>query len=178
MDRFIIVTGGPGAGKTTLIDALAAHGHGRTIEAGRAIIQAQAAIGGRALHTGDQSLFAELMLMHEIRSYEEARSRPGLVFFDRGVPELTGYLPMVGLPPRAHFERAAELYRYNRTVFLAPPWRQIFANDAERQQDWREAVESGERCAAAYRRWGYDIVELPKAGVEERVAFVLGRVGT
>lgn len=176
MDRFIIVTGGPGAGKTTLIDALAARGHGRTVEAGRAIIRVQGAIGGRALHEDDSGLFAELMLMHEIRSYEEARAWPGLVFFDRGVPELTGYLPMVGLPARAHFDRAAELYRYNRTVFLAPPWREIYANDAERKQGWEEAVDSGERCAAAYRAWGYDIVELPKAGVEERVAFVLGRV--
>lgn len=177
MKRFIVITGGPGAGKTALIEALARQGYGRTLEAGRFIIQQQVAIEGRALHWDDKGLFAELMLMHEIRSYEEALGHPGLVFFDRGVAELTGYLPMVGLPPRRHFERAAERYRYNRTVFAAPPWREIYANDAERKQDWPEAVDSFERSVAEYRRWGYDIVELPMSGVEERVAFVLGRVG-
>ena len=140
------------------------------------IIQAQAEIGGNGVHFGDQKLFAELMLMHEIRSYEEARAAPGLVFFDRGVPELVGYLPMVGRVTRPHFVKAAELYRYNRTVFIAPPWREIFANDAERKQDWNEAVKSYEWCVKTYRETGYELVELPKASVGERVRFVLGRV--
>jgi predicted ATPase len=49
VSRFHIITGGPGAGKTTLIDALAAQGFARTAEAGRAIIQAQVVSGGNAL---------------------------------------------------------------------------------------------------------------------------------
>lgn len=177
LDRFIIISGGPGAGKTTLIEALAALGHGRTLEAGRFIIQRQVAIGGTALHWADQRLFAELMLMHEIRNYEEAREQAGLVFFDRGVPELCGYLPMVGRETPPHFERAAELYRYNRTVFLAPPWREIFAGDAERKQDFDEAVRSFEHCLAIYLAKGYGVVELPRASVAERVRFVLGHLG-
>jgi predicted ATPase len=46
---FHIITGGPGAGKTTLIDALAAEGIRHMPEAGRAIIRDQVAIGGTAL---------------------------------------------------------------------------------------------------------------------------------
>ena len=61
-DRFIIVTGGPGSGKSTLIDALAAAGFVRTIEAGRGVIQDQVAIGGNALPWQDPPAFAELML--------------------------------------------------------------------------------------------------------------------
>lgn len=47
--RFIIISGGPGSGKSTLIDALERQGFPRTVEAGRAIIQDQVAIGGNAL---------------------------------------------------------------------------------------------------------------------------------
>lgn len=176
MDNFIIISGGPGGGKTTLIDALAMLGHGRTIEAGRFIIQAQAEIGGMGVHFGDQALFAELMLMHEIRNYHEAQAAPGLVFFDRGVPELVGYLPMVGRPVPKHFRAAAELYQYNKRVFLTPPWEEIFANDAERKQDWAEAVRSYEHCAAVYRELGYETVDLPKVSVKDRVRFVLQNV--
>jgi predicted ATPase len=177
LDNFIIISGGPGSGKTTLIEALEARGHGKTLEAGRFIIQQQVAIGGRALHWEDQALFAELMLAHEMRNYEEAKSHEGLVFFDRGVPELRLYLPMVGLTAPAHFGRAAELYRYNRTVFVAPPWPEIFANDAERKQDFAEAMSSHEWCLRAYHEAGYEVVELPKADVDARVTFVLDRLG-
>jgi predicted ATPase len=173
MDNFIIISGGPGGGKTTLIDALAALGHGRTVEAGRFIIREQAEIGGAGMHSGDQALFAELMLMHEIRNYREAQGAPGLVFFDRGVPELVGYLPMVGRPVPEHFRRAAEVYTYNRRVFLTAPWREIYANDVERKQDWGEALRSYEHCAAIYDELGYETVDLPKASVAERVRFVL-----
>lgn len=176
MDNFVVITGGPGAGKTTLIDALAMLGHGRTIEAGRFIIEVQAEIGGVGVHWGDRQLFAELMLMHEIRSYEEAYAAPGLVFFDRGVTELAGYLRMSGRPVLSHFRKASEAYRYNRTVFAAPPWREIYVNDTERKQDFAEAVQTYEACRGCYIDAGYEVVELPKASVGERVRFVLGRV--
>jgi predicted ATPase len=176
MDSFFIISGGPGAGKTTLIDALAMLGYGRTVEAGRFIIQAQAEIGGMGVHFGDQALFAELMLMHEIRNYEEAQAAPGLVFFDRGIPELVGYLPMVGRPVPKHFRTAAELYRYNRRVFVTPPWREIYANDSERKQDFAEAVRTYELCVAAYHEQGYETVDLPRASVMERVRFVLNHI--
>ncbi|WP_321163363.1 MULTISPECIES: AAA family ATPase [unclassified Sphingomonas] len=59
---FHIITGGPGSGKTTLIDALAAEGIRHMPEAGRAIIRDQVAIGGSALPWADRAAFADLML--------------------------------------------------------------------------------------------------------------------
>lgn len=170
MDDFYVITGGPGAGKSTLIEALAALGHGRTVEAGRSITQTQVVIGGNAVHWGDRALYAELMLMHEIRSHEAAE---GITFFDHGIPELCGYMGLSGLAVPAHFERAVAVYHYNRVVFAAPPWREIFVNDAERKQDFAEAVTTYDRCTQAYRERGYEIVDLPMASVAERVGFVM-----
>ena len=48
-NRFFVITGGPGSGKSTLIAALEAEGFPCSAEAGRAIIRQQAAISGRAL---------------------------------------------------------------------------------------------------------------------------------
>jgi dephospho-CoA kinase len=42
-DRYFVITGGPGAGKGSLIEMLAAAGYARTVEAGRATIQQQLA---------------------------------------------------------------------------------------------------------------------------------------
>ncbi|MHC5231035.1 AAA family ATPase [Brucella sp. LJL56] len=169
---FIIISGGPGSGKSTLIDALERQGFSRTVEAGRAIIQDQVAIGGKALPWSDRALFAELMLSWEMRSHAMAEQQRGTVFFDRGVPDVIGYLTLCNLPIPQHMEEAARQNRYNRTVFLTPPWAEIFGQDAERKQDFEEAVRTFEAMDKTYRRFGYEIALLPKSSVEERVSFI------
>src|SRR3546814_14045915 len=57
---FHVITGGPGSGKSTLIEALAVEGFDHMPEAGRAIIRDQVAIGGAALPWADRAAFAEL----------------------------------------------------------------------------------------------------------------------
>ncbi len=181
IDRFVVITGGPGSGKTTLIDALEAAGFARTIEAGRAIIRAEVATGGTALPWGDREAFAGRMLEWERRSYEvasvDASVRDGPVFFDRGVPDVAGYRRLVGLPVSAALDEAASRLRYHRRVFVAPPWPEIFHADAERRQDLAEAVRTCEAMRAVYAEYGYEVVELPRATVTERAAFVLREVG-
>ncbi len=173
-DRFTVLTGGPGAGKTSVIDELRSRGYAGSQEAGRAIIIDQQLIGGNALHTGDRALFAELMLGWELRSYRLALDDPAdAVFFDRAIPELTGYYRLVGLPVPAHVIEAARRFRYRPRVFVAPPWPEIYATDAERGQDYAEAVATCEAVTAAYAEHGYELIELPFAPVSERADFVL-----
>lgn len=175
--RFHVITGGPGSGKTSLIDALARAGHARTVEAGRAIIQDQLAIDGPALPWRDPAAFAELMLSWELRSYRMAEAMAGPVFFDRGVTDLLGYLTLVGRPVPAHIARAAERFRYNRRVFIAPPWPAIYTQDAERKQTPEEAARTCEALVTAYTKGGYELVHLPLVSVEARVRFVLNEIG-
>lgn len=172
--HLFVITGGPGSGKSTLIDALEREGFARSIEAGRAIIREQQAIDGPALR--DPALFAELMLSWELRSFESARHLPGPVLFDRGVPDVAGYLRLMGRPVPPHVERAAARFRYNRRVFIAPPWAEIFAPDAERKQSFDEAIRTYEAMVAAYTDFGYDLVELPRCSIAERVAFLRAKV--
>ena len=174
-DRFVVVTGGPGAGKTTLIDRLAAAGFGAKPEAGRAIIQDQLAISGPALPWLDPILFTEVSLCWELYGYRAAAARGGAgpVFFDRGVVDVAAYYRLLGKPTPSHLECAARTFRYNRIVFIAPPWREIFCTDAERKQTFDEGVRGYRLLAAAYPDYGYELVELPRVSVAERVEFVL-----
>ncbi|MGC1676880.1 MAG: AAA family ATPase [Candidatus Binataceae bacterium] len=176
-DRFFVVTGGPGAGKTTLIDALARNGYARSVEAARAIIQDQVAIGGRALPWCDPAMFTEMMLAWEMRSYHLACEADGPVFFDRGIPELAGYLRLVGQPVPAHVEKVVETFRYNRRVFLAPLWPEIYTQDSERKQTLEDAERSYNAIVEAYTQYGHELIEIPRVSVEERVRFVLKEAG-
>jgi predicted ATPase len=174
--RRYLITGGPGAGKTAIIEALRLRGFRCVDEAARRIIQAQTRIGGEATHTGDRRLYLELMLSHSIVDYERAAGEAGAVFFDRGIPELIGYCRLVGIEVPAHLTAAARLYRYASPVFVAPPWQAIYRNDSERRQDFEEAVATCGVIREACIEAGYETIYLPLASVPQRVDFILARV--
>ncbi len=175
-ERFFVITGGPGSGKTTLIEALETAGFARIVEAGRAVIQEQLANGGEALPWKDRAAFAGKMLERDIRSYEKAQQQAGPLFFDRGIPDVIGYLRLSALPVPAHVEQAAEDFRYHPRVFVAPPWREIYAQDGERKQDFDEAQRTYDAMVEVYTELGYELVELPRVSVEERVRFVVSSI--
>lgn len=176
-EKSFVITGGPGAGKSTLLEALATAGIRHMPEAGRAIIQDQVAIGGDALPWGNSEAFAELMLSWELRSWHEAAEVAGPALFDRGVPDVIGYRRVAGLSVPDHVWRAAEQFRYAPTVFVAPPWEAIFTGDAERKQSFAEALATWETMVATYTELGYTLVELPRASIVKRVAFVREKLG-
>lgn len=173
MNHAIVFTGGPGAGKTSLIAELARRGYAHMPEAGRAIIQSQMAIGGDALPWSDRRLFAEWMLCWDLRSYQTACSMNRPVMMDRGLGDVIGYLTLCGLAVPDHFWRAAKEYRYYDTVFLAPFWPEIFTQDQERKQNLAEAKATAEVMEDIYLQLGYRVVTMPFASVTERADLIL-----
>jgi len=171
--RFHIITGGPGSGKTSLIDSLRSRSYGCSVEAGRGIIQDQVLIQGRALPWLDPRLFAELMLAWEMRSYHMAKQSAGPFFFDRGVPDVLGYLRLSKISAPEHMQKAATEFRYNPTVFIAPPWPEIFHQDLERKQDFDEAQRTHDALVSTYNGLDYDLIELPRIAVKQRCQFIL-----
>lgn len=167
-DHFFVVTGGPGAGKTSLITELARRGFHTIPESGRAIIREEVASGGDALPWADPLAYAERMLERDLRAYEDAQALSGPVIFDRGIPDIMGYLTLCGLPVPLHIAAASRRSRYNCRVFVAPYWEEIFTRDAERKQTRAEAEATCAIMRETYRALGYTIVELPKAGIAKR----------
>ncbi|MEO6214398.1 MAG: AAA family ATPase [Sphingomonas sp.] len=176
-DRLFVITGGPGSGKTTLIDALAAAGVATSAEVGRAIIREELAIGGTALPWADERAFAERMMVREIAAHVEALARGGTIVLDRGVPDVVGFLRVSGLPVPPHIDTAARTCRYNPCVFIAPYWDAIYTGDAERKQTPTVAEATHAIMAETYRAYGYELVELPCVSVAKRVSFVIDRLG-
>ena len=70
-----------------------------------------------------------------------------------------------------------EAFRYNRRAFVMPPWGEIYETDRERKQDFAEAVRTYEALAATYAECGYELVEVPRTTVEDRMRFVLDAAG-
>ncbi len=176
-DHLVVITGGPGSGKTTLIDALAALGYARIAEAGRSVIQSQLASGGPALPWDDRQAFAKQMLKHEVRSYRTAQRQSGPVLCDRGIPDIVGYLQLEQLPASRCLLHAAHTFRYHRRVFIAPPWPEIYRQDAERKQTPEIAEQTWHAMISVYRNLGYELIDIPLGPVAARVRFMQEHIG-
>jgi predicted ATPase len=175
-DRFFVVTGGPGAGKTSLITELSRRGFHTIPESGRAIIREEMAHGGNALPWADRMAYAERMLERDFRAYEDAQALSGPVIFDRGLPDIMGYLTLCGLPVPPQVAAAAKAARYNAHVFLAPFWDEIFTQDIERKQTRAEAEATCAVMRETYAALGYQVRELPRADITSRADYVCAQL--
>lgn len=77
-DHFFVVTGGPSAGKTSLITELTRRGFHTIPESGRAIIREEMQSGGAALPWADRMACAERMLERDLRVCEDAQATRSL----------------------------------------------------------------------------------------------------
>lgn len=175
--RRIVLTGGPSAGKTSLVEALAAEGFDTRAEAGRAIIIEQQTSGGTALPWADRQAYALAQFEQHFDDWHSTKSEDRPVFFDRGIPDVIGYLRLCSLDVPEEVSGAARECRYDDPVFIAPHWPEIFVNDDERRQSPGEAERTCETMRQVYGELGYELCDLPLVGVAERVEFILDKLG-
>jgi predicted ATPase len=171
--NFFIISGGPGAGKTTLIERLAARGFTTVAEPGRALLGEQAEAGDSE---PDAAAFGEAMLARAVASYRSVTATDEPVFFDRGIAETGVYWRLIGAMVPPAVEKAAEAWRSNPLVFLAPPWREIYRRNGERIQSFDEAARTFALVRDAYLEAGYRPLEIPKDTAARRVGFVLAAI--
>jgi predicted ATPase len=166
----IVIAGGPGSGKSTLLQALAESGEVCHEECSRVLIRQQLAIAGHLVPWDDLSAFAE-ECGKRMRTQLADSGRHRRCFFDRGLPDLVGYLKHGGRSAPDDWREVSRAYA--TTVFFAPPWREIYVNDAERPQSFGEASELSIHIRRAYEDYGFRLVELIKSTVADRRRQVL-----
>ena len=174
MNRFFILSGCSGGGKSTLLAELARRGFATVEEPGRRIVIEETRNGGTALPWIDMQAFARRAIAMAL---EDRRVTPkeGLVFFDRGLIDAASALHHISGDRFVNTLR--DTHRYNSLVFLTPPWPEIYRSDDERKHGFDAAVEEYERLVRDYEGLGYDIVVLPKSAVAERADLILTRIG-
>lgn len=166
----IVIAGGPGSGKSTLLQALAESGEICYEEASRLLIREQHAQAGQLVPWGDLWAFAQ-ECSKRMRAQLTDSACHGRCFFDRGLPDLIGYLNHGGRNAPDAWRAASRAYA--SAVFFAPPWREIYVNDTERPQTFAEAQALSEHIRCAYLDCGFRLIELAKSSVSDRLRQVL-----
>jgi predicted ATPase len=173
MDRYILISGCSGGGKSSLLSELHRRGHFVVEEPGRRIVAEQVATKGNTLPWVNLAAFATKAIELSRADRRDANDCLGLVFFDRGLIDAACALEDATGAPVLHSISAE---RYHQVVFLTPPWPEIYVTDSERQHGFDTAVAEYDRLLLAFAFLNYDIEILPFVSVSERANFLLSRV--
>lgn len=174
--EIIVIIGGPGTGKTTIIDGLVAKGHCCYPEISREVTLEAKKQGIEQLFLEKPLLFSELLLEGRKKQFQNATKEPHeIVFIDRGIPDVLAYMHYIGDSYPAFFDQACKDHKYT-SIFVLPPWQDIYVSDTERYENYEQAVLIHKHLLETYQKYGYSIVEVPRDTVENRVDFVLNHL--
>lgn len=176
MQKKIVITGGPGTGKSTVIDELVRREFACMKEISREVTLNARKKGIDQLFLTKPLLFSELLLEGRINQYIDAETENrDLVFFDRGIPDVHAYMNYISIDYPETYINKSNMYRYDY-IFLMPPWEEIYISDNERYENFEQALAIHNHLERTYKELNYNIIEVPLGTVSSRTDFILETV--
>lgn len=176
MQKKIVITGGPGSGKSVVINELKQRDFMCMPEISREVTLSARKNGIEQLFINDPILFSKMLLEGRKLQYLEAEQTGAqIVFFDRGLPDVNAYLDYSRIHYDDYFHRTAEEHTYHK-IFIMPPWFDIYEIDTERYENFDQAKEIYLHIEKIYLKLGYNLISVPLGSVEERVDFILKQI--
>lgn len=173
-NKLVVISGCSGGGKSTLLYELKTLGYSVVPEVGREIVKEQLEINGHITPWENPRDFCELLIEKSLLAYHRAKSlsetKNRIIFFDRSFLEGVSYFQTLKVH---HYDYLVTEYRYDLTIFMAPPWEEIFCHDDERKHSFSDSVLEYERLIKFYAESGYKIIQIPKESVLERADFII-----
>lgn len=176
MQKKIVITGGPGSGKSTVLKELMGKDFFCMPEISREVTLKARANGIEHFFLNDPIIFSKLLLEGRKNQYRMAEdSGAELVFFDRGLPDVNAYLDYLKIDYNHPFKKASQKYTYEK-AFIMPPWKAIYAKDNERYENFEEASTIHQFIELTYKSLGYELILVPMDSVKNRVDFILNNI--
>ncbi|WP_237483544.1 AAA family ATPase [Vibrio hippocampi] len=167
-----IISGGPGSGKTSLINALHKLGVATYPEIPRKLIEEQSKRVDGILPWSQLSAFADLCLTEMVEQRKAALGGGRLAVLDRAIPDICGYLHLADISIQESIAKEAQK-NYQNQVFFCKPEPEIYVSDEVRPYPYEQALEIHHSLLQTYQKLGYQIVDVPLLSIAERAEFVL-----
>ncbi len=169
MKRYII-TGAPGTGKTTLIDALRVDGFYCFEEVSRRIIISEQQNNGNKTPWEDVIGFTNLVYKKTIEELKTPVDKQA--FVDRSLADNIAYLKLNQKNIDNKFSNFEYKKYYHTTVFILTPWKDIYIEDPQRLQSFEETKKLHELFIEIYTDLGFYIEVLPQKTIKERLKYI------
>ena len=173
-NKRIVISGSPGAGKTSIIRGLKDKGYTVFEEYSRTLIDEGKATGKANFFLSNPEEFSELLFLGRKAQFKAFSSlyvdaaKP-FVFFDRGILDIYAYL--LAVKGRNDFWGKRIIpFKYD-LVFLVEPWKEIYKKDSQRMETFTEAKRYFPYIKNLYKQ-SHSIVTVPKDTITNRVLFI------
>lgn len=174
--EIIVIIGGPGTGKSTIIDGLIDKGFCCYPEISRQVTLEAKKQGIEQLFLENPLLFSELLLEGRKKQFKSAlEETQDVVFIDRGIPDVLAYMHYIGDSYPSHFDLACRENLYTK-IFILPPWKEIYESDEARYENFEQAQLIHDHLTETYLKYGYEPIEVPKDTLDKRILFILDEI--
>ncbi|WP_283138844.1 AAA family ATPase [Rhizohabitans arisaemae] len=166
-----VLTGAPGAGKTTIVDELRERGHTVIDEAATDVISERQAKG----HDEPWKDIDFLNVIVDVQRQRQEAARAAIQIYDRSpicTLALAHYLRHPISPTlAAEVERIVSENIYDRRVFLVRPIGFVAAT-AARRISFKDSLDFARVHEQVYRAHGYELIDIPPGDVEHRTTTI------
>ena len=175
-NKKVVITGGPGSGKSTLIELLEMNGYFCFKEFSRSLIQNSKNEGEENYFKSKPIEFSRLIWerrieqLIEVSKIEFKKDKP-FVFFDRGIHDVIAYLDFIG---QSYIQNEFKLENNTYEIaILLPPWKEIYINDFHRSESFEEANGIYHQIKKTYEAFNIPILEIPTGRAKDRILKIL-----
>ena len=172
----IVISGGPGTGKTSIINELVSIGQIVFHESSREITTKYKKLGHDQLFLSNPIKFSEILLANRIKQYKDANKfNSKNCFFDRGIPDIVAYLDYKKVTYNKDFTLKSQKYKYDM-IFIVEPWNKIYKKDQERYESFDQLIDIDYFIKETYRGLGYEYNIIPNGTIQQRVDYILNEI--
>tara|TARA_A100000164_G_scaffold162651_1_gene144241 strand:+ start:556 stop:1083 length:528 start_codon:yes stop_codon:yes gene_type:complete len=169
----VVITGGPGTGKSSIIESLKKMNFNVFNESSREVTKKYKNNDSEQYFLSNPTNFSNILMDKRKKQFEEgSKSKNDYFFYDRGIPDILAYLNFKKIEYKSSMMKEILKFNYD-TIFIAEPWKAIYTNDSERYETYDELLEIDFHIKKIYKQLGYNIIILPKKSVKDRVTFIL-----